>query len=159
MSAEAALVRLFRVGKRTVTMTIQPPKLGACTNLVCDWKPTVPSRLTKKELRQYRDGRNAVMAELLKGLGGGQGRYDPSNRSNRPSNRSNRLPTYGNWPLEVLTTTRFNKWQRRTVLRALPTLFPTLPTGCVPTPPYPPSHFGRACAPLGGVAPTHGSWL
>jgi hypothetical protein len=74
MSAEAAaIVRSFRVGKRTCTITMPKPHQGIATSAACEWSPTVPTRLTKKELRQYRAGRDAAADELLKMMGGGNG--------------------------------------------------------------------------------------
>ncbi len=65
MSAEAAvLTRSFRVGCRTVTMTMPAPRLGECVCLAIEWAPTPPRRLSKREWRQYRTGRNAAVAEL-----------------------------------------------------------------------------------------------
>jgi len=47
MAEAAAVVRSFPVGKRTCTLTIQAPRLGGLTNIVAEWSPTVPRRLTK----------------------------------------------------------------------------------------------------------------
>ena len=70
----AALVRSFRVGKHyTVTMTMPKPEPGAARYMTCEWAPTVPTNLTKKELRQYRAGRDATMAAALAIMGGGKG--------------------------------------------------------------------------------------
>jgi hypothetical protein len=35
-----------------------------------EWYPNIPRHLSKKELKQYRAGRDAAMAELLKLMGG-----------------------------------------------------------------------------------------
>lgn len=70
MTAEAALLtRTFRVGKRTVTLTFPRPKAGDALCLACEWSPDPPRRLSKAELRQYRAGRNAAVAELARELG------------------------------------------------------------------------------------------
>ena len=67
MSAEAvALVRSFPVGRRTCTMTIQKPKIGAVVNMVVEWSPDNPRRFSPNEWRQYRKGRNAAVADLSK---------------------------------------------------------------------------------------------
>jgi len=66
MAEAAAVVRSFPVGKRICTLTIQAPRLGGLTNIVAEWSPTVPRRLTKKELRQYRAGRDAAALDLAK---------------------------------------------------------------------------------------------
>jgi hypothetical protein len=74
MSASAALaVHSFKVGKRTVTMTMQKPEIGGCNSLAVEWHPDTPSSgLSKRELRQYRAGR-AVLAELVsEAMGGGR---------------------------------------------------------------------------------------
>lgn len=65
MSAEAAaLTRSFRVGKRTCTLTVPAPRIGSAVTMVVEWTPTVPRRLTKAELRAYRAGRDAALADL-----------------------------------------------------------------------------------------------
>ena len=72
MSIEAAaLVRTFPVGKRMVILTAQLPCPGRLTNITIDWHPTVPECLSKRELRQYRAGRDAALGELGARLGGG----------------------------------------------------------------------------------------
>jgi hypothetical protein len=38
--------------------------------MTCRWTPTKPTRLTKEEKRQYRTGRDAVMAEAFAVMGG-----------------------------------------------------------------------------------------
>ncbi len=70
MTAESpALVRTFRVGRRTVTLTVPRPVQGGVAIMVMEWAPTVPSGLSRKERRQYRAGRDAAIAELAKTLG------------------------------------------------------------------------------------------
>jgi len=71
MTAEAAaIVRSFRVGPRTVTLTIQAPRKGEVVNMVAEWHPGPPGRPpTEEELRQYREGRNAALAELADRMG------------------------------------------------------------------------------------------
>ena len=67
MSAEApALTRSFRVGHRTVTVTMPAPRLGKVRYMTIEWAPDPPRRLSKRELHQYRAGRNAAVAELAK---------------------------------------------------------------------------------------------
>lgn len=70
MAEAAALVRTFRVGKRTCTITMQRPVRGAVSHMVVEWSPAVPRRLSKRELRQYRAGRDALVAEAAAALGG-----------------------------------------------------------------------------------------
>jgi hypothetical protein len=42
----AGHVGSFRVGKRTVTLTIPKPAIGAAVCMVVEWSPTVPQRLS-----------------------------------------------------------------------------------------------------------------
>ena len=70
MSAKSpALVRSFNVGKRTVTLTIPRPKPGTVAMMVVEWAPSPPRRLSRRELRQYRAGRDAALAELARATG------------------------------------------------------------------------------------------
>lgn len=66
MTAEAAfLTKTWPVGRRyTCTLTLTRPKPGAVVHAVVEWSPTVPSRLTDDELREYRLGRDAALAEI-----------------------------------------------------------------------------------------------
>jgi hypothetical protein len=71
MAEAALLVRSFRVGKRTCTLTIPTPRPGGTASLVAEWSPNIPNRpFTKKEERQYFAGRHAVMTELAAQIGG-----------------------------------------------------------------------------------------
>lgn len=71
MSAETPLaVRSWRVGKRTVTLTVQRMIHGAVGNAVAEWSPSQPKRLTSKERREYRAGRDNALAEIAGELGG-----------------------------------------------------------------------------------------
>jgi len=58
----AVVVRSFPVGKHTVTMTLTRRRflLGRIT---CRWSPPKPTRLTKEEKRQYRNGSAATIAD------------------------------------------------------------------------------------------------
>ena len=70
MSAEAALVvRSWPVGKRTCTMTVQRFKPGSVMNVVAEWSPSEPSRLSEAEWKQYRAGRNHALAGIAAELG------------------------------------------------------------------------------------------
>jgi hypothetical protein len=70
MSASvAALVRTFRVGPRMVTWTIPQPTPGSVSHSVVEWEPDMPKRLSEAEWRQYREGRDAIYAELSAVLG------------------------------------------------------------------------------------------
>ena len=70
MSAESvAIVKTFKVGKRIVTLTIPRPVTGGVVSMACEWEPTVPERLSAREWRQYRAGRDAALAELCQMTG------------------------------------------------------------------------------------------
>ncbi len=70
MSAEAAaLVRTWRVGKRRVTMTAPRLRNGQVAMATIEWFPTMPRRLSPRELKQYRTGRDAAFADLCGDLG------------------------------------------------------------------------------------------
>lgn len=71
MSAESpALIRSFKVGKRTCTLIVpSPPAAGDAACLVAEWSPTVPRRLSKKEMRQYRKGRDEAIMEVTRQTG------------------------------------------------------------------------------------------
>ncbi len=65
MNAEAALlVRTFKVGHRTVTITCPNPKSGTHRSATVEWDPDVPQDLNRHEMRQYRKGRDSFMAEV-----------------------------------------------------------------------------------------------
>ncbi len=65
MSAEAAsLTRSFHVGHRIVTVTMPATRRGKVQYMTTEWAPDLPQRLSKREWRQYRAGRNAAVAEL-----------------------------------------------------------------------------------------------
>jgi hypothetical protein len=65
MTAEAAaLVRRFRVGPRTVTMTIPKPQPGQAVCMAVEWSPDIPLWLSRRELAEYRAGRDAAIAAL-----------------------------------------------------------------------------------------------
>ena len=71
MPAESALLeRTFAVGRFTCTMTFPRPKPGAAVHLAAEWSPRVPQRLSSSELRAYRAGRDAALAEVARLLGG-----------------------------------------------------------------------------------------
>lgn len=54
----------FRVGKKFVCeMSFGP------TGLLCEWSPRVPTRLTKKDFRAYRQRRDALLAEVAAAIG------------------------------------------------------------------------------------------
>ncbi len=70
MSAEAAaMTRTWRVGKRRVTMTVPRPRNGQVATGAMEWHPDMPRKLSRREWRQYRTGRDAAFAELCGELG------------------------------------------------------------------------------------------
>ena len=71
MSKQAAVMKSFKVGKLTCTITIQAPTVGAVTNMVVEWEPGMPRRLSRRQWAEYRAGRDAAFTELLNKMGGG----------------------------------------------------------------------------------------
>jgi hypothetical protein len=70
MSAEAsALTRSWKVGARTVEMTVPRPVAGQPVHAVMTWCPSMPQRLAAKEWAQYRAGRAVAIAELSRECG------------------------------------------------------------------------------------------
>ncbi|MCW5750874.1 MAG: hypothetical protein KIT81_06985 [Alphaproteobacteria bacterium] len=70
MADAALLVRSFKVGRRIVTMTIPQIPARGLVCMSCEWAPDAPRRLSKRELREYRQGRDAVLAEISEMIGG-----------------------------------------------------------------------------------------
>ncbi|MFG6428410.1 hypothetical protein [Roseateles sp. LYH14W] len=65
MSASAAaLVRSWRVGNRTATLTVSQPSPDGQRAAVIEWAPTQPQKLTKAQFKQYRRGRDAALLSL-----------------------------------------------------------------------------------------------
>ncbi len=70
MPAEAAaLTRTWRVGKRRVTVTMPQIRTGQVLQPAIEWSPNLPRRLSRREWREYRAGRDAAFAELFAELG------------------------------------------------------------------------------------------
>lgn len=61
--------RTFRVGKFKVVMSFPKPERGRAGAIVMEWSPYTPKRLTPAELEQYRQGRDAAVAELAEATG------------------------------------------------------------------------------------------
>lgn len=59
-----AIVRTFKVGNYTCTLSSPSPERGAVLVMTAEWSPQVPVRLSSAELRAYRAGRDAFVAEL-----------------------------------------------------------------------------------------------
>ncbi len=65
----AAMMRTWRVGKRRVTMTAPQIRNGQVGMATIEWQPTMPSKLSGREWKQYRTGRDAAFADLCGDLG------------------------------------------------------------------------------------------
>ncbi len=65
----AALVRTWRVGKRKVTVTVPQIRTGQVLHAAFEWFPNMPRRLSRRDLRHYRKGRDAAFNELCRELG------------------------------------------------------------------------------------------
>ncbi len=64
-ASEWAVRRVARVSRRySVEITVGPG------GMVCEWSPTRPTFLTRKERRAYRAVRDACVGELAARLGG-----------------------------------------------------------------------------------------
>jgi len=61
----------FRVGRYTCSMAIPAKALKAgVAHIQTRWTPERPTGMTKTELRDYRRGRDALLAEAARLLGG-----------------------------------------------------------------------------------------
>ena len=69
MGEKAALVRTWRVGRRKVTVTVPQMRSGQVLHAAFEWSPDQPRRLSRREWKQYRKGRDAAFAELFAALG------------------------------------------------------------------------------------------
>ena len=69
MGERAALVRSWRVGRRKVTMTAPRLRNGQVSMATIEWLPTMPRKLSRREIKQYRAGRDKAFAELCGDLG------------------------------------------------------------------------------------------
>jgi hypothetical protein len=71
MSAtSAALVRQFKVGPYSITLSVPKVAPGGAASACVEWEPHMPKRLSVMELAQYRAGRDAAIAEIANELGG-----------------------------------------------------------------------------------------
>ncbi len=64
-----AAMRMWRVGRRKVTLTVPQIRSGQVATAAIEWHPDLPRRLSRRELKQYRKGRDAAFAELCGALG------------------------------------------------------------------------------------------
>ena len=62
---DAKITNTFKVGRFTCELTFADGQLSA------EWRPGLPKRLSNKEWKAYRAGRDALMAEVAKMLSGG----------------------------------------------------------------------------------------
>ena len=60
----------FRVGRRYRCTIVLPLGRGTAAQMAATWEPELPRRLTNSELRDYRRGRDAMLAEAARLLGG-----------------------------------------------------------------------------------------
>ncbi len=65
----AAMTRTWRVGWRTCTLTAPQTRGGQVAVASIEWSPNLPRRLSRRELRQYRAGRDAAFADLCSEFG------------------------------------------------------------------------------------------
>ena len=61
----------FRVGRYRCSMSSPVPCQATLMHLDSEWEPELPARLTASELKQYRQGRDAFVAELSRHISGG----------------------------------------------------------------------------------------
>jgi hypothetical protein len=65
----SVFIRHFQVDEHTVIMTMSRRNFRKAS-MTCQWTPTKPTRLTKEQKRQYRTGRDAIVAEAFALMGG-----------------------------------------------------------------------------------------
>jgi hypothetical protein len=65
----AVVSRSWKVGERTVTLTIPRPSAGRPLFATAEWAPSEPARLNTEEWTAYRLGRHQAIAELAAELG------------------------------------------------------------------------------------------
>ncbi len=71
MPAErSAFSASWKVGDRTATLTVPKTRKGQLRAAAIEWAPDRPGRLTADEWREYREGRNAALAQLALQIGG-----------------------------------------------------------------------------------------
>ena len=67
----AGLSATFRVGRYTCSISLPMQSLAdGAVHVETSWLPETPMRLTKAQLREYRRGRDALLAEAARLLGG-----------------------------------------------------------------------------------------
>ena len=68
MSAEAAFVRSWSVGKFRATLSCPRPRPGVTASAVIEWFPHPPQRMKPAEVTEYRAGRDSALADLAREL-------------------------------------------------------------------------------------------
>lgn len=63
MSAVAAFTRTWRVGERTVTLSL-PRSATGMVHAVVEWAPSMPRHMSRTEMRAYRRGRAKALQAL-----------------------------------------------------------------------------------------------
>lgn len=69
MSGVQAVSRRWKVGVRTVVLTVPIPKPGAQLSACAEWFPSAPVNLTADEWQQYRAGRDRALSQIAAELG------------------------------------------------------------------------------------------
>ncbi len=69
MGEAAAMSRSWRVARRTVTLTMPQTRGGQVAAASIEWCPDMPRRLSRRELKQYRTGRDAAFDSLCGDIG------------------------------------------------------------------------------------------
>lgn len=69
MGETAAMSRSWRVGRRTVTLTMPQARGGEVAGASIEWAPSIPRQLSRRELKGYRAGRDAAFRNLCGELG------------------------------------------------------------------------------------------
>jgi hypothetical protein len=65
------LSTIFRVGRYTCSITLPLPlPTSGAVSIETRWEPEPPHRLNADELAEYRRGRDALLAEAAKHVGG-----------------------------------------------------------------------------------------
>ncbi len=65
----AAMTHTWRVGRRKVTSTVPQIRSGQVVTATIEWHPDMPRRLSPREYKQYRTGRDAAFDSLCGDLG------------------------------------------------------------------------------------------
>ena len=69
MGEAVAMMRTWRVGRRKVTLTVPQTRSGQVVTAAIEWHPDMPHRLSRREWKQYRAGRDKAFAGLCGELG------------------------------------------------------------------------------------------